>query len=1000
MKRSARHLSFKLVIVVLLAGLAGGGVVYFSPNTARRIYKYVIHGRIIAPISIALAAPGENRKSTQLPIFELDIQYRYIDQLNEDLLQNKYAFRNTLKTDTRNSSDQLASYQYYKPAIFRHHGIRYPVEIRYRGDNPDHREGHQKSWRVKLKKHDRFEGCRLFNLINPKSPTAMTIEMGYDLARRLDLLCPKSYFVHKVVNRKYTGVSLFIEQIDKHFLINHRLPEGNLYYGEYQPPYLLADNKRLLQDTYAWDRHEIMVDSDMPPENDPIGRFVQTLAIRDNETFKKVFPEIFDMDYWYNVYAHAVISGYFFRDTFHNHKYYYDPTSGKLRSIIWNISGYGYPEEIREQDFFPPTNVTNLCTGRILEVPEFVEEKNLRLWQILNGPGSLQQQLKSFDRMHELIRPDMYADKYKDAYDNLLRIYTNQQWEDNVKMARNWIVQRDAYLQQALNKSDVRICPDPQFTPSIDFEQKFVIAGYILTNAGECGIVPEFTFSGIEKLPAGQYQLFCDLNDNNRVDKEDMMLAQYVIDKPDDNIEFSVKKAFLPARTRFRSGHKSRWKENLPYELKLHPARYRLLVTAPVPGISIKPLTPNNILALNHVTGKDAPVQIVDRPPDEFTPGVVPFAFGEDKKITSEIIWSGRINLDKNVILSAQTSLTIKAGTNLLIAPNVSILTYGPVHALGSPDNPVIFQPSAPDHPWSVFALQGPGADGSVFRHCHFNGGKDARLKHIFYSGMLNVYNCRVTLHNCTFENAHGDDGVNLKLSKNSLITNCIFRKNNFDALDLDFSDTIVKNCLFEDNGNDGIDLGTASAKLYDNIILRSGDKAISSGENSHPVICNNLIADNKVGLASKDQSNPLVSNCIFKNNSVGVACYQKKIKYGPSTITLRNSILRNNQCPLAADLNSTMSIRFCQLPTTVSIDPLPVEIADNPVARTKMRRPLDWQIMDVKNNYDINTDPKTLYQAGDVVFAQKLLSHVDLASVPIGLFLDRNIGCSQNDLN
>ncbi|MBN2210744.1 MAG: CotH kinase family protein, partial [Sedimentisphaerales bacterium] len=667
------------------------GVGIISPSTAERFYRMVIRDRLLAPIWIALTTNRENVETTKLPIYELDITPRYQRELDADLLQNKFWFgepqqnirQNIAADDSEGDDDAPASYQHYKPAIFRYNGIRYPVEVRYRGDNTDHREGHQKSWRVKFKKNDRFENQRLINLVNPKTPTALTLACGYEMARELGLLSPDSYFVHKVVNREYEGVSLFIEQIDAYYLINHGLTEGNIYYGEWHPPDQCPPGKSLLENPQAWTPARIMVPEDPRPGCGAIERFIHALTIEDNDTFTEEFSKIFDLNDWYNVYAHAAICGFFHCDTFHNHKYYFDPTSGKLRTIVWSLNGLGYPQEIRDQEFFPPTNVTNLCTGRIMAVPELTERKNQRLWEHLQGKLTLEKQLAIYDQLYALIRDDMRADAFKDAQEGMRRIYTNEAWEAEVRMQRQWIKDRHAYLCQALNRDDFRFGPDPQFKNTHinhNDDDKQILVGFLLTNGGECGVrVDTIGLINTSEWAKGKYALYWDVDEDNKVNSNDFCLTNAIITQGEQELTLTIPRAFLPGRKKVQPNHWSYWKKLLPYELISCPARYRLLLTGPRQDKAYN-ITAACHLVVNNVTDAIVKVQPLSDSPENTIRGTRPFAYDDDRKISNTITWGpGETNIDADIIIPRSTRLVIKPGTTVSLASGASILCYGPV---------------------------------------------------------------------------------------------------------------------------------------------------------------------------------------------------------------------------------------------------------------------------------------------------------------------------------
>jgi len=981
----------KLLIVtaaVLLAGiLLGNSAGIINNNFLSEINKYIIWDRIVVPIYLTLTSPEENIRTTKLPVYEIDIKGKYLDELNADI---------EIPAPDTPLEQRFASCLQYKPAVFRYNGMRYRVQMRYRGGNAWHFLPSQKSLRIKFKKNDRFDNQRLINLLNPKTTSAMVALMGYDLAERMGLLAPKSYPVHTVINRRFTGVSVFVEQIDEYFMINHGLAEGDIYYGEHND---------IWKDPYVWTcRIETSTQSEPFAA---IKRLVKVVNSDSNKQFQNEIGNIIDLDQWFSVYSHALICADTHRNNVFNHKYYLDPTTSLLRMIIWDPLGYAWTPVADPYDNRWHVNlIFNQLDGRMLQIPEFVERKNIRLLQSLNTVGSLQNQLDRLDYWYNLIQPDMYCDIYKDEGLAMpVTIYTNNQFEESVTRQRKFIVYRDQFLRKQLDFADCTIAPDKTFSPqssvSLSADTTLdVLAAYIVVNAGECGVkFPSLSLRLTDSVQSPDYQrylIYHDTNDNGRLDPKDTLLDTTDRFGQGHSITFAIKGSLLPARKKISPLKIPYFQRRCPdYDLAPSPARHRFFVAAVTknnhtenrPYACFEPLRQNDILAVNSVTTKPISVKISCNYPSDTVPGVAPFDPQNSTRINQTLLWGpGLHRITKDLIIPRTTKLIIKPGTTVQLDPDISVLTYGPVQAQGSPDEPITFCSIDPENAWGALALQGPQANGSRFIYCRFIKGRDDTLNGVFYSGMLNAYNCDILLENCLIAEAKGDDGVNFKFGNGGIIRNCQFRDNSADALDLDFSDALVENCRFTNNRNDGIDLGSASATIRNNTIIGCGDKGISMGEMSYPKIYNNTISDNNVGLASKDMSEPICINNTITNNRTGIACYQKKRKFGPSKISLVNCIIMDNQTTLAADMNSSLSIHHCQLPANAVIEPLPARITDNPPARTKMVRPIGYPLMNIENNLNQTASPDVLTQAGDIFATRQISPDYTDATAPIGV--------------
>ena len=125
------------------------------------------------------------------------------------------------------------------------------------------------------------------------------------------------------------------------------------------------------------------------------------------------------------------------------------------------------------------------------------------------------------------------------------------------------------------------------------------------------------------------------------------------------------------------------------------------------------------------------------------------------------------------------------------------------------------------------------------------------------------------------------------------------------DAFDSDFSEGKVLETKFTNIGNDAIDFSGSQIVIKDVEINNANDKGISGGENSTLLVENTTIKAAGIGLASKDLSIIEVNNCIITDCNYGIVLLQKKPEYGPSTLILNNTLLRNSKTRSLIELGS-----------------------------------------------------------------------------------------------
>lgn len=262
----------------------------------------------------------------------------------------------------------------------------------------------------------------------------------------------------------------------------------------------------------------------------------------------------------------------------------------------------------------------------------------------------------------------------------------------------------------------------------------------------------------------------------------------------------------------------------------------------------------------------------------------------------TNLILEGEVDINKTVIIPHGTQLIIEPGTTITIAPDVSLLSYSPVQAIGTKEAPIKVEAKDPEKPFDVFAVVGPGANGTHFSDFHIENGSEAHLNGMYLSGMLDVYHVSdVIVENSVFRKAQADDALNFKYV-DGVVTNSLFEKNSSDAIDFDFVKGEISSNTFIKNGNDAIDISGTHVPIRNNIVKKSGDKCMSIGENSSPLIINNIMDGCAIGVEVKDLSAPIILNNLIINNEIGINSYQKKRHFGSAHATVYNTLFYGNE--------------------------------------------------------------------------------------------------------
>jgi spore coat protein H len=112
-----------------------------------------------------------------------------------------------------------------QPATFRYQGHSYPVMVRLRGASARHFP--KKSWNVDFEDL-RFEGREELNLVAEyQDATQMVEKLAYDWLQAAGVPAPRTRFIRLLLNGRFEGVYLDIEEVDSKFLKARSFPDRN-----------------------------------------------------------------------------------------------------------------------------------------------------------------------------------------------------------------------------------------------------------------------------------------------------------------------------------------------------------------------------------------------------------------------------------------------------------------------------------------------------------------------------------------------------------------------------------------------------------------------------------------------------------------------------------------------------------------------------------------------------------------------------------------------------
>jgi spore coat protein CotH len=745
----------------------------------------------------------------------------------------------------------------YKRAKLQWAGKEYDIDIKYRGDNYYHWLFEKKSYKLKLKNNKLIHNNNEVLLTRIKELPYFHEYLSNWLAHEMGLLAVKEKHVRVYLNNQYQGIYLQLEPIDKTFLELNKKALGTIWYGDIAKP---EDNiqglpNELFKTPYIWDTIE-------KDQNNDVYMFDLLQILRDlNTTNYQNFINLIDFSHFVQLAAWTDLVQTPHLDNNHNIVLFFDNTSGQFIQIPWDSGGFinlGVKLHIN----------SNKLISSLYRNPKFVHAKNEIIWHNIENKQIINQAIEHITNLKNELNPTITIDPHK-VPQNIERAQVfSMKGYNNIFSNFLTVIQNNNQLVEQLKESTVLYKQKPNHLTIFVGGNSAIGNIHINWQQPHCTMIAKKLLHNLEL-------------DETTFDQEILYPGLVEGEKFGNNIFFR-QPAFIS------------------YE-------YTIDNKCSIKNITYKNLIDNQILTAQNINEN----QDVQTTNFSFHPWILEYEKQNqlDYKIDLTldnnpnfilqdnfiIIPTGEHYINHDLIIPQNTHLTIQPGATLKLASGVSIVSYSPITAIGTKNQPIRIQALDKNQPFGVFALANEGASNSHFEYFEIEDGSEATINGIYFSGMFSAYhNNDITVKNSLIAKSHSDDGLNFKYS-NSSIYNSVFDNNSADAIDFDFMSGEIKNNYFINNGNDSIDISGSTTLIANNHIKNSGDKCISVGEKSAPTIHNNMLENCNIGVESKDLSDPLVTNTVFYKNKTAINAYQKKDFFGPARMKVYNSLFVEN---------------------------------------------------------------------------------------------------------
>ena len=744
------------------------------------------------------------------------------------------------------------------------------MKVKYRGDFIFHWGFYKKSLRVKTRKQNLYNGMRRFNLIVPN--VQLNNLLGYQLAREMGLIAPKSELVNVIINGKWRGIYVLVEQLEELTLRRHNVMPGDLYAGE-----LLARdryrgiNNRVFEHPRVWKK--ISFNNHYPEESHaPLEKFIGILGAADSEDEHQILSRMIDLDAWGRFSAFETLGRSFHYDTAHNWRLYYDPAKNFFMPIIWdpNCWSTDWVEkgvEKNQLDVMPSDLHTFLYQNTdFLRAKQKAIESFFKLGKDKIFLRRVEREIKNMVRTipHDPDLLPLETDKAISGVQSVLAIIKKVFYDV-----------KQGYLQDS-------------GAVQFDIKENNATFGFKISGRPP---VKRVIFRYLYPVPK-PLSVTIRYWTNGKPSDVDVTSAVHV-----RGTELSVDTQLYARFVQVEKGSHPLKK----FQMDVLPAYYELHVDG------LEQHSVHEILVSRGMAGVQTAKKVKKLEPVSFRNQ---FRIVHAQPVKIPQVWSGERIIRQ--VIDIYDEVIIKPGSKILLGKGAGLIFHKRVTANGTGKQPVRFIPlNEKQDPWGAVVLLGQGVNGSHFSYCEFAGGSGLKEDLFEYSAMFSVHDVKdVSVKNCRFRDSRIVDDMVHTVYSNIKLEDSEFYRSKSDAIDFDISKAIVKNCRFVDSGNDALDLMATEAIIIDTFIMNSGDKGVSVGEASRLLAINDQLVDNLIGIQAKDGSVATLYNLTLDGNAQALDAYKKNWRYNNGgRIFLYKGRFENNEKMISADKKSTIWI-------------------------------------------------------------------------------------------
>ena len=802
--------------------------------------------------------------SNDLESIKLDVKFKHINKIEAKRQE-------ALRINHLISSDED-----FVPALISHNNNTFNSKIRLKGDLSDHWENEKCSFRVKLSNGKKLFGMSNFSLQRPVTRGNTSQFLFLESLRRENIISVRYKFINMTINGKDFGVYAMEEHFSKDLIESQKRRDGViLSFDEYRYWKNIGptQNNFNLPPSYQSARIDIRENKRINKSNLLLKQRVTALnLLRQFQDEKLRGDEVFSTEKLGKFLAICRLWNAEHAFAFININFYFNPITSLLEPIGYD----GMPGNSISTPYSYFTGGHENWVKHALRSPKIAHSYIKHLYAFTNE-SYIEKLKKDLDATESFLR--------KILFKNLLWESSADIWKSDQTMLSYspWVTleARIKSIRKELEENIPIMChARPSKKDSLDLE---IIVRSTLTQPVEIitFLNDEHSWIPREILTRPNSDKTERLNDKIIIPGQKYGVPHYKGD-----FSFIIDNFF---DSDFNSTQFSNT-ENLFVESRLL-GMDKKIIKLPVPIDPIR-FQPNKLPFIKN-TSYELPEFCIDE--------------GD-----SIIVNPGVHLISRDLIVPANRKLKISPGTTLRFQNDIVLICKGPLIAMGTQEQPIIFTANQTKWPGILVVnaseqsqlhfveiSKTAGVGSNTNPHGLDRGGWAL-------TGGVTFYNSAVNISHCNIHTSFAEDALNLVSSRFSL-SESNFSQNSSDGVDGDFVEGIIQNCTFNSIGGDALDFSGSNIKIINVIASEIVDKAISAGENSSVRIEGGIFKNVGYGIASKDLSNVEVRDTTINNAKVAaVAAFQKKELFGPSSISLTATKITNTSTKFLIQEKST----------------------------------------------------------------------------------------------